>query len=145
MELMKNYSDLLTEIECIKQEIRLTEREFEYWSGIRMHDKESDGIPLGTMKHHKVSTQLTQIEKKRIALNRLNERLEYHEKYKERMDKLMQQFNGLEYKVAYKKWVEMKKLKEIAEELGYSEQYIKEISAKLSKTYKKPTDLLKSV
>lgn len=131
MELMKNYSDLLTEIECIKLQIKLTKNEYEYWSGIKMNDPDKDGTPLLTKKHHKTSTQLNQIEKKRKALNKLYDRLEYHEQYKERMDNLMKQFNGLEYKIAYKRYVEYKTLREIADELDYSLSHIEKISGRM--------------
>jgi len=43
LQIMKNYSDLLTEIDIIKDRIEMTEQELEYWFRI---DKDGNGIPL---------------------------------------------------------------------------------------------------
>ncbi len=50
----------------------------------------------------------------------------------------IEQLEGLDYKIAYYRIVEGLTHKEIANELGYTEQYIRERWSKL-KTYKQPT------
>ncbi|MBU8661736.1 hypothetical protein KM912_16100 [Virgibacillus pantothenticus] len=55
------------------------------------------------------------------------------------MDMLMEQFQGLDYKIAYKRIVESKTNQEIADDLGYSHQYIKERWLKI-KTYTEHTE-----
>ncbi|MBU8568862.1 hypothetical protein KM914_21080 [Virgibacillus pantothenticus] len=51
----------------------------------------------------------------------------------------MEQFQGLDYKIAYKRIVESKTNQEIADDLGYSHQYIKERWLKI-KTYTEHTE-----
>jgi DNA-directed RNA polymerase specialized sigma24 family protein len=82
-----------------------------------------------------------------LSLDRLNERLgkleEKLELVKYAMDKLERQKNeiddklqnleGIRYKVAYMRDIEGKKLSDIAEELGYGIDRIKQISAEISK------------
>lgn len=55
---------------------------------------------------------------------------------KEKIDNKLKGLEGLEYKVAYLKYVEGLNLQQIASKLGYSYQYIREVNAK---TYKVPT------
>ncbi len=59
------------------------------------------------------------------------EQLKNTEKTIAAVDNRLKQLDGLFYKVAYKKVVEKKPLQQIADELGYSLDYIKEISSKI--------------
>ncbi|NBI08227.1 hypothetical protein [Senegalia massiliensis] len=52
------------------------------------------------------------------------------EEEKEKMEKKLKDLVGLEYRVIYMRDIEGKKLKDIASELNYSYDYIKEISAR---------------
>jgi hypothetical protein len=61
----------------------------------------------------------------------LKQKLEIRNKIFKNINRL----KGLEYKVAYKKIVEGKDLSRIADELGYSVGYIKNISSKINKTF----------
>ena len=135
---MESYSDLVTEIKLIKEQITLTEKEIEYWFGIDL--SEGKGVPLSGIGSHKfgANTSLIQADKKINTYQRLKERLKELEYAKVRMDILLEKLAGLDYKIAYKRIVEMKKHKEIADELGYTEQYIRERWARI-KTYKEPT------
>ena len=57
---------------------------------------------------------------------------------KKRMEAVMEKCESLEYKVAYLRDVKRKKLYEIANELGYTYEYTREISARV-KRMKQPT------
>jgi|SRR5690625_3452029 len=139
---MKNYSDLLTEIRLIKDQIKLTEKELEYWYGV---DRDGEGIPLGGLGSHKfgANTSVIQGQKKIQSLKKLNERLKELEYAKVRQDILLEQFEGLEYKIAYHRIVDNMTLKEIAEELGYSHQHIRRLWSK--RCYKDATDTVVNV
>ena len=136
---MHNYSDLLTEIDIVKEQIELTERELEYWFGVNS----KGGIPLGGKGSMKfgANTSLIQGEKKMTSLEKLQDRLNNLEEAKERLETLFKRFEGLDYKIAYKRIIECKTHKEIGKELGYTEQYMKERWARI-KTYEQPTDIL---
>lgn len=145
MEILKDYANLLREIDHTKEQIKLAEYELKWWLGIDASTGE--GIPfdsIGVFKHG-LETAMTQTEKKRRTLNKLNERLDKYREHKERIEEHMKEFEGLEHQVAYMKYIKKMTLQEVADELGYSHAYIKEKSAKISKTYREPTDFLKSV
>lgn len=137
MHIMKSYSDLLTEIQLIQEQKELTERELEYWYGI---DKDGNGIPLGGTGSYKfgANTSIIQAQKKIQSLRKLNERLKELEYARVRQDILLEQFEGLNYKIAYHRIVDNMTLKEIAEELGYSYQHIRRVWAE--RCYKDATD-----
>ncbi len=139
LEVFHNYSDLCVEIEVAKEQIKLTEYELEYWFGIRMNDRESNGIPLGArgVDRFGVNTALEQAEDKIRSLNKLRDRLDKLDNTRIKIETLLSNFRGLEYRIAYLRYVEGKSLREVADELGYSYDYIREL---MSKMKKQPTE-----
>lgn len=63
------------------------------------------------------------------------EAIEKMEEEKENMEKKLKDFVGLEHKVIYLRDLENKSLMDISKELGYSYDYIKEISARNKRTH----------
>ena len=57
------------------------------------------------------------------------------EKSKKKIEEEIKKLEGLDKKVVYMRDIEGKTLKEIADELGYSEIYIKKISARNKRVY----------
>lgn len=143
MQLITNYSDLLTKIELIKEQIKLNELELAYWFGVK---PDGTGIPLGGKGSflYGANTSLMQADKKIDAINSLREQLEFYEKAKSRMDVLINNLEGLDYKIAYLKIAKSMTHKEIAQELDYSEQYIRRRWMEL-KSNKDATDGLVNV
>lgn len=129
------YNDLCLEIEVLKEQIKLTGSELEYWFGIKFDDSYGDGIPLGAIGVNKfgVVAALDQTERKVKSLNKLRDRLEKLEQSKEKIESLLKNVKGLEYKIARLRYVEGKSLKEISEELGYSYDYIREVMSRMRK------------
>lgn len=129
---MKNYSDLLIEIALVKEQIEITSEELEYWYGV---DHKGKGIPLGGKGSHKygANTSVVQADKKINVLNNLYERLRKLEYAKVRQDMLLERFEGLEYKIMYRRKVLNMNLKEIAEDLGYSHGYIRNVISSCDK------------
>lgn len=140
MQIMKKYSDLLTEIEIIEEQIRLTERELEYWFGV---DKDGHGVPLGGTGSHKygANTSIIQAKKKIGSLEKLNARLKELEYAKVRQDMLLEKLEGLEYKIGYRRIVDNMTHREIASELGFTEQYIRKKWSE-TKSNKEATDTI---
>src|SRR5690606_25318441 len=139
LEVFYNYNDLCVEIEVAKEQIKLTEYELEYWFGIRMNDNELSGIPLAAkgVDRFGVNTALEQAEDKIRSLNKLRDRLDKLDKTRIKIETLLSNFRGLEYKIAYMGFVEGKSLREVSDELGYSYDYIREV---MSKMRKQPTE-----
>lgn len=145
MEILKDYANTLKEIDYLMDQIEMTQYEFKWWSGVDV--KTGEGTLLNGIGIHKFGTEsgIIQVEKKRKALNKLNERLEMAEKKKANIEKHLEQFEGIEYRVAYMKYIENYTLGEIADKLGYSESRIKQISAKVGRLYRNYTDGFLSV
>jgi hypothetical protein len=135
LEIFKSYNDLCLEIEVLKEQIQLTQNSLEYWFGVKLNNPYSSGIPFGSNGVYRfgVNTGLIQAEKTIGALNKQNERLEQLENAKKRVEELLNQFKGLEYQIARMKYVEGKSLKEIAEELDYTYEYIRAVMSRMKK------------
>ena len=145
MEILKDYAEVLKEIEYINEQIKYTQFEMKWWFGV--DPATGKGTPLDAVGVYKfgVESAMVQQEKKRRALNNLNDRLEIAENKRNKIEDHLKGFDGLEYKVAYLKYIAHKTLPEIADELGYSYSYIKKVSMKIGKRNRKGTDLLKTV
>jgi hypothetical protein len=135
LEIFVTYNDLCLNIDLLKEQIRLAEGDLEYWFGIKLNDRFFNGIPFGSDGVYKfgANTGLIQAEKTIDSLNKMNEKLEQMENARIRIKDLLSQFKGIEHKVAYKRYVEGKNLKEIAAELDYSYDYIREIMSRIKK------------
>jgi DNA-directed RNA polymerase specialized sigma subunit len=115
-------------MDIIQEQITLAEKEVKYWYS-------AGTIPLSSYGAFKygANTALEQSERKIKALNRLKKRFDQMEQSKKRMDEAISRFQGLEYKIAYRRYVLGKQLNEIADELGYTYEHIRRIHAKLRK------------
>ena len=135
LEVFHNYNDLCVEIEVIKEQIKLTEYELEYWFGIKMNDRDVNGIPFGArgVDRFGVNTALEQAEDKIRSLNKLRDRLDNLDNTRIKIETLLSNFRGLEYRIAYLRYVEGKTLKEISETINYSYDYIRELWSRMKK------------
>lgn len=111
-EWLKDYRKLEEEITYLEFNLERTKRELNRWENV---------YDLGKYKLHPESLGANVEEK--------IEAIEYALAYKlndlEELKKLISTFNGLEYKILYRKHVEGKTLEVIANELNYSTNYIK--------------------
>lgn len=111
---MHSYKDLLTEIDVLTEQIRLTEEDLGNWSFDGRYGKKFGA-----------NTSLVQTQKKLASLELLQTRLNTLEEAKQRLEVMFGQFDGLDYKIAYLRIVEGMTHHEISDELGYTEQYIR--------------------
>src|SRR5699024_4973812 len=116
-QIMHTYSDLVLVNALVNDKVDYTDTVSMYCLYVEV-DKES-GIPLMGSGDHEfgLNAALIQSEKKLTSYHNLNERLKELEYARVRMDILLEQFDGLDYKVAYKRIVEFKTHQEIADEL----------------------------
>lgn len=127
MLFISTYQDLLREIEIYQNRLEDLYRE-DY--ALRRIEYEKIELDIYVDRKHKINNEAA-------ILQSLIE-----DKKQTQMQLLVKlsQLEGLEYKIAYKRFVEGKPLNKIAEELGYSYDYMREVSSKNKKTHNYPTD-----
>lgn len=135
------YNDLSNEIEIleirayeIKQELELVKRFMDTPPRAKLVANYS-GMPngSGTLSFERLCGQYFASQS---MLDDVNDILLLKREARKRMELRMADFKGLEYQVVVMRDVQRKPLTEIAEELGYSYDWIRKISSKVAKTYK---------
>lgn len=127
MKLISTYQDLLSEIEIYENRLDDLHRE-DY--ALRRIEYNHIELSLYVDRKHKLNNEAA------IIQSILDDKRETQRQILQKL----RQLEGLEYKIAYKRFVEGKSLNQIAEELGYSHDYMKEVSSKKIKTHFYPTD-----
>lgn len=142
MDAIKSYEELCEEIEIWKWRVEA------YKTEIKALKKLAKVYGPGGVKgidysQPKVqSTHQIGFEEFLERLHKLENHIYIHEEAIKNMEKCrknieerIKKLEGIDYKVVYMRDIEGKKLMDIAEELGYSYQYIKEVSARNKTTY----------
>jgi len=116
------YSDLVLDIEILKEQIELCKAEQkQWWLGGRL---------VNTVSLDNAAERVDKLSEK---IERMEEELQIKTERAEKFNQRLQQYQGLEYKIFYMRYIECKTLKEIAEELNYSYQYIRHIAGQIKK------------
>jgi hypothetical protein len=116
------YHDLCKEIDCLFLRIGQLETERDYYWNMGTH-------PIKAMMP--LDRSLDEMYRVDDVLIPLNQIMNDKEQTKREIEKKMSEFNGIEYKVAYRR-LQGYSLIEIADELGYSYVWIKKVNAKIS-------------
>ena len=137
LDLIKSYNDLCEEIEISKWRIEAYKAEIEALKKLARFDGPSD---ISAIDYSQPSIQTSGqlgFEEALIRLQKIDSHILLHqetikklEKAKKQMEERIEKLEGLDKKVVYMRDVEGKTLYQIANELGYSEIYIKKISAR---------------
>ena len=142
MKAIQLYHDLVTDIEMYEIRIRELERELMWIQRMegprnKLVAKYSDEpvthfphIPLDRLYNER-------IKKIHDEIYKLHQLLKEMRQTKAEMESKMRNLRSLKGKVAYMRFVEGKTLKQIAREMGYSYDRIKQVSMKLSAEMKK--------
>lgn len=139
MDRLESYRDLCKEIEL--WEIRLWDLQAERDMLIRKMTRPPqtklcanyDGMPgagMAVISFPEVFGKVQQIYEK---IEEATDILSIKREAKKRMERVMEQFESLEYRVAYMRDVEKKPLYVIASELGYSYDWIRKRSSKVKR------------
>ena len=134
MEIMQNYADLKRKIDIIARQIEMYEVELEYWWFTE------DNKPGKGLIHYGLSTASERTDKKLEKLNTLKKMHEFYKDIKEEIDDAINGLEGLPYKIAYRRFIQNMNYDEIAEDLGYTPGYIRQVA---SKTNKQRTEMTK--
>ncbi len=128
VQVVTSYKDLNKEIEIYKEMLESYERE--QYAIYRLLKVPGIDYP------RYLELQLALNNKTAIVQSILDDKIQTKKEMKEKL----KQLEGLEYKITYKRYIKGKTLYEIADELGYSYDYIKEISSRIYQSHFKPTD-----
>lgn len=142
MDTIKSYKDLCEEIEIWKERIKAYEAEIKALKKLAKVYGPSDITGIDYSQPYVDSTKQIGLEEFLIRLRKLENHIYIHEeaiknmeKCRKKIEERIKKLEGIDQKVVYMRDLEGKTLKEIADELGYSYQYIKEVSAKNKITY----------
>lgn len=126
VEILLSYKELCYEIEYF--ELLLEEAEREWKNDRRIMIGESGKTTIYTVD--RIAENMDKITDRH---NKYEKLISIKKRLKFQAEEIMRKFDGIEYRVAYKRFVEKKKLEEIAEELHYSIDGIKKISSRITK------------
>lgn len=116
------YNDLCLEIEVLKEQRELAEEEREqWWIGGRLFHT----VPM--------DNAADRFDKLSAKIERIDTLLEKKRETRRKIESLMHDYEELPRKIAYKRFVQGKSLKEIADELSYSYDYVRELMSKMKK------------
>jgi len=122
VEIFKCYNDFVKEIDILEYQLETMENERENWwiGGRFFHMVPMD---VAAEKFDKL-TERIDLYRNLLEMKRKNLKV---------IEEKMQGFEDIERQVAYKRLVERKTIKKIAEELRYSERHIERISGVVSR------------
>jgi DNA-directed RNA polymerase specialized sigma subunit len=123
MQIMQSYNDLTRMIELMRSQVELLEGEQAYWWWVG--DKPGKGF-----MEYDLSVTSKKFDNIQEQLRQANKILDFYETVKADMDKHIHSLEGLEFKIAYKRFVENKTYKEIAKELKYSYDYVRQVASR---------------
>ena len=127
IDVLSHYKYICQEIEYF--ETLLQESELEY----KWNRKRLIGGPLTKPSHLSIDRQMEEVENTIHKYSDIELILQTKRTLKKRAEEALRKFEGIEYQVAYKRFVEQKTLQEIASEENYSIDGIKKISRRINK------------
>jgi DNA-directed RNA polymerase specialized sigma subunit len=114
------YNDLCLEIDVIEEQIKLAEAEREqWWIGGRLFNS----VPMDNAAER--------FDKLTDKIERMDALVKKKREVKGNIEKLMNQYEETPRKIAYMRFVQGKSLKEIANELNYTHQYVRKIMSRM--------------
>lgn len=145
MDYIKTFKDLKIQKEMHEYIKEVAETNRKYYQKLlhkdAPHDTSAiqlDGLPHGNGNAMSLDRVVMYISKYDSMIYLEQCSIENLEKLEKVITNRVKQLDSIDFKVVYMRDIEGKKLKEISIDLGYSEDYIKEISAR-NKTHYMPT------
>ena len=126
IDVLTSYKSICQEIEFY--EILLQDAEIEY----KRNRKVLIGGPKAKPSHSPIEKQYEGTKDTISRYKEIEEVLKAKKELKRRADEVLNKFEGIEYQVAYKRFVEKKTLAEIADEGNYSLAWIKKVSQRIN-------------
>ncbi|MCM3488797.1 hypothetical protein M3689_05690 [Alkalihalophilus marmarensis] len=121
--IFRSYNAIIKDLDVLRDLLEVTMQEREnWWIGGRLFhsvplDNAAKRVDMLSSRIEKLSEAIDELEeKKRLIQNKLSE------------------LDGIEYKVAYKRYVEGKDLQQIANEVDRSHEHVRRLHAKINAT-----------
>lgn len=128
LDFVETYNDITKEIEIL--ELRLIDLEGELQSVRRLIDTgKLPSTPLPV--YVPLDKVLQQYDNVVAAINETSSRLEVKKLIRKKVEENIKNFQGIEYRVAYMRDIEGMPLYKIAEQLGYSYDWIRKVSSRI--------------
>lgn len=123
LEIIKNYVDLCRKIDIIETQLLQVDIDLKYWFG-------RGELPFtGTgADDFGVIASIGNLQDLHNRKHRLQKMLEFYQDIKTETENLIAKLEGLPYQIAKMKYIENKSYKQIADELGKSYGYIRNIA-----------------
>lgn len=133
MNVLENYLDLCTEILMIELDLERVNSDMDYWFG-------QGGIMLGSEGARSFGSKeaILRIEHLHHKKHGILKRLEHYKEMRDDYEVALLKMNDLQTKIEVLRVVKKMTLKEIANELNYSESYIRKMSTKGNKMIHTP-------
>jgi len=145
-EIIKSYQELCDEIEIWKSRVRAYQAEIRALNQLASIYGPSDISGIDYSKPRVKKTSNIGFEEYLLRLYQIEAHIKVYEatiemmkQSKEDIEKKIEAMSGVDKKVVYLRDIKGMTLKDIADQLGYSHQYIKEISARNKPTEYIPT------
>ena len=126
VDVLTQYKDICASIEF--HEILLQDAEIEY----KRNRKVLIGGPKAKPSHSPIEKQYEGTKETISRYEEIERILEVKRELKKQAEEALNKFEGIEYQVAYKRFVEKKTLAEIADEGNYSLAWIKKVSQRIN-------------
>jgi len=142
MDTIKSYKDLCSEIEIWKERLKTYEIQIEAIKKLAKLDGPKHITGIDYTQPYVDGTSQIGFEEALEMLWKIESHIYLHqqaianmEKSKKKIEERIKDLEGIDQKVIYMRDIEGMKLKDIAEALDYSYDYIKEISARNKRTH----------
>ncbi|OLN21414.1 hypothetical protein BTO30_14955 [Domibacillus antri] len=133
MEIMKNYADLVRQIDVIQLQIEMLQVDRDFWYGRNFGVEGRLPFTGRGAQEYGIQVAAENTDRINVKINKLQEQLDFCLQLKEEMDDSINALNGLAYRIARMRFIEDKSYQEIAKELGYSYGYIRKVVSKANK------------
>lgn len=124
MEMMKDYADLVRRIDIFKAQLELIENDLMYWHG--------PNKPLWSKgaREYGLDTAALRVDEIMERKRKLEKQIEFHEEIRQEILENINQLQGLPYRIARLRFIEGYSYQQVAEKLGYSYGYIRNVMSK---------------
>ena len=131
MEIIKNYVDLCRKIDIIESQLLQVDIDLKYWFGRgELPFTGTDADDFG------VIASIGNLQDLHDKKHRLQKMVDFYLDIKKETEDKINLLEGLNYQIARMKYMENKSYKDIAEELGKSYGYIRNVASQLKKGIK---------